>query len=229
MLAALLQEAAIVTSFQNGLRNAEVLRRALPRQIVLAGKVPFNVGHRGEGRFHRASAKELMVERAPPALSRASFAGRAAPGRAQRHAGRPLAKLLLNLNNPINALSDLPLREEVTCRDYRGCLALVQREALRALDAAASPPRGSRRCPARGWIPPLLELPDALFRALALAARMLAIDRFGSLLHVGGWHYVQNLALQLASLALPLIVIGMLSAAEKRLFLHDMAEAPFPI
>jgi 2-dehydropantoate 2-reductase len=175
VLATLLPETAIVISFQNGLRNAEVLRQALPRQIVLAGMVPFNVVHRGDGRFHRASAGELMVERAPALASFAPILARA---------GLPLvarsdmpavqwAKLLLNLNNPINALSDLPLREELERRDYRRCLALAQREALRALDAAGITPARLTPLPAR-WIPPLLEMPDALFRALA--AGMLAID-----------------------------------------------------
>jgi 2-dehydropantoate 2-reductase len=175
LLAPLLPEAATVISFQNGLRNAELLRQTLPRQIVLAGMVPFNVIHRGEGCFHRASAGELMVECAPAITSFAPIFARAGLPLVAR-SGMPAvqwAKLLLNLNNPINALSDLPLREELARRDYRRCLALAQREALRALDAAGITPARLTPLPA-SWIPPLLEMPDALFRALA--AGMLAID-----------------------------------------------------
>jgi 2-dehydropantoate 2-reductase len=174
-LAALLEPGATVVSFQNGLRNADRLRQALPGLTVLAGMVPFNVTHRGEGCFHRASAGELMIEEAPVLGSFAPLFARA---------GLPLiarsdmpqvqwAKLLLNLNNPINALSDLPLREELARRDYRRCLALAQREALGALKTAAIRPARLTPLPPY-WIPPLLDMPDLLFRALA--ARMLAID-----------------------------------------------------
>jgi 2-dehydropantoate 2-reductase len=52
----------LVISFQNGVRNADVLRGQLPRRVVLAGMVPFNVVHRGEGSFHRASQGELAVD-----------------------------------------------------------------------------------------------------------------------------------------------------------------------
>ena len=82
-------------------------------------------------------------------------------------------KLLLNLNNPINALSGLPLKEELAQRDYRRCLAMLMREALAVLAAARITPARLTPLPA-AWLPRLLELPDALFTRLA--SRMLAID-----------------------------------------------------
>ena len=48
-------------------------------------------------------------------------------------------KLLLNLNNPVNALSGLPLRDELLQRGYRRILAALQQEALDLLDAAGLP------------------------------------------------------------------------------------------
>ena len=48
-------------------------------------------------------------------------------------------KLLLNLNNPVNALSGLPLRDELLQRGYRRVLAALQQEALDLLDAAHRP------------------------------------------------------------------------------------------
>src|SRR6202023_2221615 len=62
---------------------------------------------------------------------------------------------------------------ELAQRDYRRCLSLLQREALRVLDAAHIRPARLTPLPAH-WLPPLLELPDALFGMLA--RRMLAID-----------------------------------------------------
>ena len=46
-------------------------------------------------------------------------------------------KLLLNLNNPVNALSGLPLRQQLLDRDCRRVLATLQAEALAAEVTAA--------------------------------------------------------------------------------------------
>ena len=52
------------------------------------------------------------------------------------------AKLLLNLNNAVNALANLPLRDELAQRAYRRCVALAQREALTGWRGPRSGPRG---------------------------------------------------------------------------------------
>ena len=83
------------------------------------------------------------------------------------------AKLLLNLNNSINALSGLPLKEQLSQRDYRRCVALAQQEALALLEHAGIRPARLTPLPP-GWIPTLLSSPDWLFARLA--NRMLAID-----------------------------------------------------
>ncbi|GAB2655517.1 ketopantoate reductase C-terminal domain-containing protein [Kribbella swartbergensis] len=83
------------------------------------------------------------------------------------------AKLLLNLNNPINALSGVPLREELSQRSYRRCLAAAQAEALALLDAAGITPAKLLPVPMHRF-PLILRLPDFVFRRLA--ASMLAID-----------------------------------------------------
>ncbi|RQU40875.1 2-dehydropantoate 2-reductase [Burkholderia cenocepacia] len=174
-LAGVLRPGTIVISFQNGLHNADVLRGALPQATVLAGMVPFNVIERGPGAFHQGSAGRLAVD-ASPALQ--PFTGLFA------RAGLPLvlhrdmravqwAKLLLNLNNAVNALANLPLRDELAQRTYRRCVALAQREALHWLARAAIRPARLTPLPA-AWIPAVLDLPDAAFRMLG--GRMLAID-----------------------------------------------------
>ncbi|GAB3024626.1 MULTISPECIES: 2-dehydropantoate 2-reductase [Oleiagrimonas] len=174
-LAPVLRESAVVLSLQNGLQNVPVLREALPKCTVLAGMVPFNVLHRGHGRLHRASAGTLMAERhAALAPFAATFAACGLPLELRDDMREvQWAKLLLNLNNGVNALSDLPLREELALRDYRRCLALLQDEALRALKAAGIRPARLTPLPAR-WLPTLLRAPDAVFGLLA--QRLLAID-----------------------------------------------------
>lgn len=174
-LAGLAKPGAVVVSFQNGIGNAETLQAALPGHIVLAGMVPFNVILRGPGHFHQGTEGELDIQRnAVLAPFVESFAKAGLP--LHQHADlAPVqwAKLLLNLNNAINALSGLPLKAELSQRDFRRCLALAQREALALLDAATIRPAKLTPLPPH-WVPFVLGLPDALFRIIA--ARMLAID-----------------------------------------------------
>ncbi|MCV9935764.1 2-dehydropantoate 2-reductase [Boseaceae bacterium BT-24-1] len=174
-LAAVVSPNAVVISFQNGIGNTDTLRAALPGRTVLAGMVPFNVVRRSPGTFHQGSEGEPEVEEATelaPFLAdftRAGFALR-------RHRDMlPVqwAKLLFNLNNAVNALSGLPLQQELGQRDYRRCLALAQVEALALLSRAGIVPARLTPLPAR-WLPALLRLPDALFARLA--RKMLAID-----------------------------------------------------
>jgi 2-dehydropantoate 2-reductase len=88
---------------------------------------------------------------------------------------RPIqwAKLLLNLNNPVNALSGRPLRAQLLDRDYRRVLAALQDEALAALAAADIVPARLTPLPPR-WLPTVLRLPNLLFERVA--ARLLRID-----------------------------------------------------
>jgi 2-dehydropantoate 2-reductase len=164
-----------VVSFQNGLDNADRLREALPRQTVLPGMVPFNVLQHSPGVMHQGSGGELMTADHPALRAYlTSFARAGLPLQLRRDMDAVLrAKLLFNLNNAINALSDLPLKQELSMRDWRRCLAIVQREALHAFRAATLPVARLTPLPA-AWLPRALELPDSLF--LKLAPRMLAID-----------------------------------------------------
>ncbi len=83
------------------------------------------------------------------------------------------AKLLLNLNNSVNALSGLPLKEQLSQRSFRRCAALAQEEALALLSRAGN--RVARLTPIPpALIPKLLSVPDWLFARLA--NQMLAID-----------------------------------------------------
>jgi 2-dehydropantoate 2-reductase len=174
-LAAVLKPGATVVSFQNGIRNGEVLQERLPEHTVLTGMVPFNVLNRGGGAFHQGTEGKLDVQK-HPALQpyEAAFAEAGLPLK-QHDEILPVqwAKLLLNLNNPVNALSDLPLRDELAQRDYRRCLAAAQSETLSLLKAAGITPAQITALPAPR-LPALLSLPDFLFKLLA--SKMLAID-----------------------------------------------------
>jgi 2-dehydropantoate 2-reductase len=174
-LAAVLAAGATVLSLQNGLYNARTLQRCLPSHVVVPGMVPFNVVSRAAGLFHQATEGVLEAEQHPalaPVLD--AFVRAGLPLRL-RPAMEPVlwAKLLLNLNNAINALADIPLKQQLAQRDFRRCLALAQHEALALLHEHGVRPVRLTPLPAT-WIPRLLDIPDALFRTLG--ARMLAVD-----------------------------------------------------
>lgn len=174
-LAAVVGPDAVVVSLQNGVHNAEVLDEALGAGRAIAGMVPFNVVQRGGGVFHQGSEGELEAARDPRlAAYQAVFAAAGLPLTQHDDMQAVLwAKLLLNLNNPINALSGLPLKEELGQRDYRVCLALAQAEALGILAAAGIRPARITPLPPK-LLPTLLKVPDAVFRRVA--SRMLEID-----------------------------------------------------
>jgi 2-dehydropantoate 2-reductase len=166
---------SLVVSMQNGIRNAEIAQAAAPRLRLRAGMVPFNVAMLAPGHFHRGTAGTMAAERDGALLPLAhAFASQGLCLNLHEDL-RPVqwGKLLLNLNNPVNALSGLPLRAQLLERGYRRCLAALQEEALVLLkDAGIAPARLAAVSPR--WLPVLLRLPTPAFRVLA--ARMLRID-----------------------------------------------------
>ena len=162
---------ALIVSLQNGIGNADVLRRALPERTVLAGMVPFNVVQLPKSRFHRGTEGSLMVQASPalaPWLPMFEAAGLPLVQRTDFVAVQ-WGKLLLNLNNPVNALSGVPLKAQLSDRNYRRCLALLIDEALQALDAAGITPAQIGKVPP-SRMPRLMRLPDWLFKRIAAAA-----------------------------------------------------------
>jgi 2-dehydropantoate 2-reductase len=160
---------------QNGLRNAEVARAAAPALHIVAGMVPYNVAEIEPATWLRGSRGALALE--DDAATRAWLpvfrrAGLAAAVHADMRAVQ-WAKLLLNLNNPVNALSGLPLRVQLLDRDLRATTAALMAEALALLRRAGEPLARLTPLPPR-LLPALMRLPTPLFSRLA--ARMLAID-----------------------------------------------------
>ena len=161
---------AVVVSLQNGVANAAMLRGRLAGMTVLAAMVPFNVIAAGEGRFHRATSGDIVIERDAANIA----AQLSVPGLVMRPTddivGVQWGKLLVNLNNAINALSGLPLREQLAQRDWRRLFADQITEGLMAVRAEGIRPISPTPVPPN-WVPHLLRLPDALFK-IALAPAM---------------------------------------------------------
>ncbi|RWC27941.1 MAG: 2-dehydropantoate 2-reductase [Mesorhizobium sp.] len=167
----------VVVSLQNGVDNADRLRTELPGHMVLAGMVPFNVVQSPDGeqplRVHRASDGTVMVEDGDTGLvGLLDVEGFAIEAHGDMKAVL-WGKLLMNLNNALVALSDLPLATELADRRWRLMLADQIDEALSAMKASGvEPARIAGLRPA--LLPKVLGLPDWLFKLLA--QRMLAID-----------------------------------------------------
>jgi 2-dehydropantoate 2-reductase len=133
------RDGALVISFQNGISNIDVLRKKLGNRFEIArGIVQFNVAYLGEGRFHKGVAGALYVEDSPEtrALAQRIDNGPAALKLSDDMLGIAWGKLLINLNNAVNALSGRTLLGEFEERDYRRVVAASQREGLDLLKRA---------------------------------------------------------------------------------------------
>ncbi len=163
---------AVVVSLQNGVSNAEVLRAALPGRTVLAGMVPFNVAEPEPGRFHRGTGVGgLTVEAHPdlePFLER--FAAAGVPiGETDNILGVLWGKLLVNLNNAVNALSGASLMEELRQRGYRQAWAMAMREAMALAKRAGIRLVDPLPMPLE-LMPAIMSLPDRLYFYVAAQA-----------------------------------------------------------
>jgi 2-dehydropantoate 2-reductase len=164
-----------VVSLQNGVDNMDRIAQAAPGLNAVAGMVPYNVVMPAPCKVHRGTSGNLHMRRTPvTSLIQAAL----------QQAGLPVTladdmrsvqwgKLLLNLNNPVNALSDMPLRAQLMVRGYRKVVAALQEEALAALDKAGIAPAKVATAPPR-LLPAILRLPDWWFTRIA--ARMLRMD-----------------------------------------------------
>jgi 2-dehydropantoate 2-reductase len=162
------RDGATVISLQNGVSNLEMLEKGLRGRFEIArGIVAFNVVYLGEGRFHKAVAGNLWAD-SRDATQR--LAERFPDGPAELRLSNDMlalawGKLLINMNNAVNALSGRTLQQELRQRDYRRVFAACIREGLRLLDRADIEPAkvGPLALP---LLARALESPDWLFNTI---------------------------------------------------------------
>lgn len=172
---AVCRTATPIVSLQNGVDNVNRIRRAAPQVQVLAGMVPYNVVMPSAHHVHRASMGVLQIERSPASSQFAPLFNAAGLTTVLVDDMRAVqwGKLLLNLNNPVNALSNLPLLAQLSDRDYRFVLAGLQTEALKVMALAGITPAKVTTVAPR-VLPHVLRLPNWAFTRVA--ARMLRMD-----------------------------------------------------
>lgn len=167
---------AIIVSLQNGVENAERIAAATlkSRRTVVPGMVPFNVvqSDNGKPRFHRGTEGAVMVRQGHGLGAVLGVDG--LPAKEAEDMNAVLwGKLLLNLNNALNALSGLPLAEQISDREWRRLLADQMDEALAAM-AAGRIRAAALSGVSPSLVPTILRLPNWLFKRVA--RRMLTID-----------------------------------------------------
>jgi 2-dehydropantoate 2-reductase len=180
-LQAALPAGSLVVSMQNGVGNTERARAAAPALDWRAGMTPFNVAELAPGHFHRGTMGALAMQGSPAEPGLLALLALQAAFKSQGMGLRLHAdlravqwgKLIINLNNPVNAMSGLPLRAQLLQLGYRRCFAALQSEALDVLEAAGIEVAAMTPLPPRRLIT-MLRVPTLLFRLLA--ARMLKID-----------------------------------------------------
>ena len=178
------KKGAVVVSFQNGVSNAETLQGLLKTRFeVLQGTVPFNIAYLGHGRFHKGVAGELIAKdhARTRELAEAVGEGPASLRLADDMVGIAWGKLLINLNNAVNALSGRTLLEQLRERDYRRVVAASIIEALDLLKAAGIEPAKSGPVPPH-LLPHVIASPDFLFNRLFLKVQKIDAKARSSML-----------------------------------------------
>jgi 2-dehydropantoate 2-reductase len=161
-----------VISFQNGVSNVFRLKEKLPGFDVIQGMVPFNIAYMGSGRWHKGVAGELVAEDRPLTQAIAEKLGRR-PGQlrlTQDVDGLAWGKLLINLNNAVNALSGKSLLEQLSDRDYRRVVSVSMIETLEVLKEAGIKPAKLGPIPP-DLLPHAIAAPDFMFRNTILKAQ----------------------------------------------------------
>lgn len=161
-----LQTHSILLTLQNGITNTALLKAAFPDNVVLGGMVTFNVVEKSPCLFRLTTSGHVYVEKQLPSLlplfQRADMTAK------EHEDMEPLlwSKLLLNLINPLNALSGLTLKQNLSDRSFRQQWAACLREGLAVLKAAAIKPAKITPLPLH-FLPFTLSLPNWIYLLLA--------------------------------------------------------------
>ena len=166
---------AVVVSLQNGVANPDAIRSVLPDHTIYGAMVPYNVVGLGEGKFHKGTGGDLIFEKSMETetlVSMLNMAGLEAKTTNDIQ-GVQWSKLLINLNNALNLLSNLPLKFQIGQRAHRKIWADMMEEGINVLHAEGitpAPMSGPDPIKLRGFV----RLPNFIYQPIA--NRMTTID-----------------------------------------------------
>lgn len=157
---------ALVVSLQNGLGNVDTLAETLGAARVVPGVVAFNVVRPDPATFRQTTDGGIVLGPVAAGLAeRLERAGLDAEVSANMP-GVQWTKLILNLNNALNALAGVPLREQLLDREWRRLMADCGAEAIAVARARGIRLERLNRVPP-AVVPHVLRLPTPLFRLIA--------------------------------------------------------------
>ncbi|HWU62303.1 MAG TPA: 2-dehydropantoate 2-reductase [Ensifer sp.] len=181
-IAAYARPGTVVLSLQNGVDNASRLAALLPGMTIVEGMVPYNVVRPAPTHVRKTSAGNIVIgANALLEAALAPLAGTASPVEfVSDMRAVKWSKLLLNLNNPLNALSGLTLHDQLSDCAWRRLLATLQNECLEVMDAEDIEP--AKLGPLPPWlIPYVLVTPDWFFNRTGLKLQKIARDARSSM------------------------------------------------
>ncbi len=168
-LSAYLPADCLVVAMQNGVAIAPLYQEFLS-QTVLRAIVPFNVVKVSPGFYARTTGADMIWQQSEDKKLQALLQQLQHQGIGAKQLDNLKAaefgKLLLNLNNAINALSDLPLQQQLLQKPYRVLLAAAIEELLDLCQRLHIETYSYTSLPNR-YIPMLLRTPNWLFKRLA--------------------------------------------------------------
>lgn len=154
-----------VVSLQNGVRNTTRLSQALPHCAVFASVVGFNV-IRDESSFRQTTAGHVLIDAEARKAIKALAGTLVSVRETTEMEALQWGKLVVNLNNAVNALSGLPLAAQLEDPDYRAVSCAAMAEAVKVLRRADKGLRSPQPLSLEMLIR-LLSLPNALFVPVA--------------------------------------------------------------
>jgi 2-dehydropantoate 2-reductase len=160
---------------QNGLGSFEEISASLNLKSSFSGIVPFNVVSLENASFHQGTEGILQLQETANTLSLQKAFRKVDYDCSLEVDMGPIihGKLLLNLNNALNAIADIPLKQELENAQYRRVIAAAMDEWL-AICARMQQSLKTDSPIAAKHIPKVLRLPTWLFKLVA--RRMLTID-----------------------------------------------------
>jgi 2-dehydropantoate 2-reductase len=171
----LAEDGAQLFFMQNGLDSLDTVQYQLPNNALWQGITPFNILSMDNARFHRGTEGAFVLHRTSITEQLAEQLGAIGFPCELHRDMKPLiyGKLLLNLNNALNAVADQPIKTQLENRKLRRLYAAAQREWLQVATAEGVE-LGQFTAVKPAWMPIILSLPNWLF--LRLAKAMLDID-----------------------------------------------------
>ncbi|MDB3967277.1 2-dehydropantoate 2-reductase [Porticoccaceae bacterium] len=160
---------------QNGLDSLDPILTQLPRDKVKQGITPFNILSLDNAHFHRGTEGTFLFHQTELTEQLAKQLGAIGFTTVLHTDMKPViyGKLLLNLNNALNAVANQPIKTQLENHKMRKVYAAAQREWL-AVAKAEGVELAQYTGVKPSWLPRLLSLPNWLY--LRLAKAMMDID-----------------------------------------------------